>query len=121
VLTHLAENLLLVWIEGSEAHTEELIRRFDAAPKPMYYQPRFPANGPGQTTSTETGQARTRWTRRLRALRLCPRPRPPPPLYAAMARNWGVTVTAAEVAEVRDAEDVDRLVAAALGRHRPAA
>jgi hypothetical protein len=31
---------LMVWIEGTEAHTE-LIRRFDRAPKPMYYQPDF--------------------------------------------------------------------------------
>jgi hypothetical protein len=41
------------------------------------------------------------------------------PLYAAMARNWGVSVTAAEVESVRDAADVIAMVAAALGRHRP--
>jgi hypothetical protein len=33
-----------------------------------------------------------------------------------MARNWGVSVTAAEVEGVRDAADVIDLVAAALGR-----
>jgi hypothetical protein len=38
------------------------------------------------------------------------------PLYAAMARNWGVTVTAAEVEAVRDTQDVVAIVAAALGR-----
>ena len=26
---------------GREAHVEELVRRFDRAPKPMYYQPDF--------------------------------------------------------------------------------
>ncbi len=41
VMGQLARNLLLVWIKGSEAHTEELVRRFDRAPKPMYYQPAF--------------------------------------------------------------------------------
>jgi hypothetical protein len=40
------------------------------------------------------------------------------PIYAAMARNWGVSVTAEEVASVRDADDAIALVAAALGRHR---
>ena len=41
VLTSLAENLLVVWIEGTDAHTQELIRRFDRAPKPMCYNPEF--------------------------------------------------------------------------------
>ena len=41
VLDALERDLLLVWIKGSDAHTEELVRRFDRAPKPMYYQPEF--------------------------------------------------------------------------------
>ena len=32
ILKVLADNLLLVWIKGSEAHRDELIRRFDRAP-----------------------------------------------------------------------------------------
>ena len=39
------------------------------------------------------------------------------PRYAAMAR-WGVTVTAEEVAQVRDPADFDALIAAALDRKR---
>ena len=38
------------------------------------------------------------------------------PRYAAMAERWGVTVEAAEVAEVRDPRDFDALIAAALSR-----
>ncbi len=41
VLAAVTDHLLPVWIEGTEAHTEELIRRFDRDPKPMYYQPDF--------------------------------------------------------------------------------
>ena len=41
VLSVLSRHLLLVWIEGSEDHTADLIRRFDRAPKPMYYRPEF--------------------------------------------------------------------------------
>ncbi len=41
VLSALAQNTLMVWIEGSQAHTSELVRRFDKSPKPMYYQPQF--------------------------------------------------------------------------------
>jgi hypothetical protein len=39
------------------------------------------------------------------------------PIYEAMARNWGVTVTAAEVESVRDEPDAVAMIAAALGRH----
>ena len=38
------------------------------------------------------------------------------PRYAAMAARWGVTVEAAEVGAVRDPQDFDALIAAALAR-----
>ena len=41
LLKALSDECLLVWIKGDEAHTQELIRRFDRAPKPMAYQPEF--------------------------------------------------------------------------------
>ena len=31
----------MVWIKGDEDHADELARRFDRDPKPMYYQPAF--------------------------------------------------------------------------------
>jgi len=116
VLKTLSTHCLLVWIEGTDAHTEELIRRFDRAPKPMYYKPEFllPL---WQTYLDETGQTADQvdpdaFVRFAYAKALAHRA----PLYRAMAENWGVSVTAAEVAAVRDAQDVDALVAAALGR-----
>ncbi|MEP4987405.1 MAG: ATPase, partial [Paracoccaceae bacterium] len=41
LLTKLSDQALLVWIKGSEQHTQNLIKRFDKAPKPMAYQPDF--------------------------------------------------------------------------------
>ncbi len=41
VLSCLAASTMLVYIEGSEAHTRELVERFRKHPKPMYYQPAF--------------------------------------------------------------------------------
>jgi hypothetical protein len=75
VLRTLSAHTLMVWIEGTEAHTDELIRRFDAAPKPMYYQPDFLCRC-GGATSTHRPRARRGGSRRLRALRLCPRAGP---------------------------------------------
>ena len=40
-MNHLSENTLLVWIKGSDAHTEALITRFDKNPKPMCYEESF--------------------------------------------------------------------------------
>jgi len=121
VLKTLSAHCLLVWIEGTEAHTEELIRRFDRAPKPMYYKPEFllPL---WQGYLDETGLTPEQvdpdaFVRFAYAKALAHRA----PLYRAMAENWGVTVTAAEVAAVRDAQDVDALVAAALGRQAASA
>jgi hypothetical protein len=118
VLRTLSAHTLMVWIEGTEAHTDELIRRFDAAPKPMYYQPDF-LNGLWRSYLEDTGLAPDAvdpdaFVRFAYARALAHRA----PLYAAMARNWGITVTAEAVASVRDAADVLAMVADALGRHR---
>ncbi|WP_151717444.1 ATPase [Gemmobacter serpentinus] len=115
VMRELSRHSLLVWIKGSDAHTEELIRRFDRAPKPMYYQPHFLERMWGEYRM-QTGTAPqdvdpdafVRWTYARALAHRQPR-------YAAMA-EWGVTVTAEEVAQVRDAAGFDDLIATAIER-----
>ncbi|MGD9918402.1 MAG: ATPase [Paenirhodobacter sp.] len=114
ILTALSKNLLMVWIEGSEAHTEELVRRFDRAPKPMYYSPDF-LDRKWVQYRVERGLREeevdpddfVRWTYRQALDHRQPR-------YAAMAANWGVKVTAADVALVRDEKDFISLIAETL-------
>ncbi|TCP42105.1 ATPase [Rhodovulum marinum] len=114
VLKALSERLLLVWIEGTDAHTEELVRRFDRAPKPMYYQPEFLHSAWAEYLD-ETGlseaeidpDAFVRWTYARALAHRQPR-------YAAMARNWGVKVAAADMAGLRDARDFTDVIAAAI-------
>lgn len=110
VMTELSQNLLMVWIKGSEAHTEELVRRFDRAPKPMYYQPQFLLEA-WETYRAEKGtnvdpDDFIRWTYSRALAHRQPR-------YAAMAR-WGVTVTAEEVGALRDTQGFTHLIARAL-------
>jgi hypothetical protein len=115
VMRALSQNLLLVWIKGSDDHRAELIRRFDRAPKPMYYRPEFLAQVWEEFLSREkVGEAQVDPDAFLRYgyARLLEHRTP---RYAAMAR-WGVTVTADEVAQVRSAADVDALIAQALDR-----
>ena len=115
LLTELSRQCLLVHIEGSEAHTQELIRRFDRAPKPMAYQPDF-LDTAWETYLRENNcvdddvdpDAFIRWTYARALAHRAPR-------YAAMA-PWGVSVTAEEVAAVQDAAGFERLIATALER-----
>ncbi|MGP9791502.1 ATPase [Roseinatronobacter sp. NSM] len=114
LMSRLSDHVLPVWIKGSDAHTSELIRRFDRAPKPMYYQPDFlrdawsayqdETNLPADRINPD---AFVRWTYARALAHRAPR-------YGAMARNWGVTITAEEVAAIRTAPDFTALIAGKL-------
>jgi hypothetical protein len=113
VLSELAKHTLLIWIEGDEAHTSELVRRFDKAPKPMSYQPAFLDQCWNRYLSENNllpGDVNPdtfiRWTYAQALAHRQPR-------YKAMAK-WGVTVTAAQIAALRDAAGFDDLIAQAL-------
>lgn len=114
ILTALSENTLLIWIEGSEDHTQELIRRFDRAPKPMAYQPEFLARMwhryLSENKCVEGDVDPDDFIRFTYAHALAHRQ----PRYADMAKNWGITVTAEEVGAVKDAAGFDALIATAL-------
>jgi len=114
VLTALTDATLLIWLRGSDAHTAELVRRFDRAPKPMYYQPAFLRAkwtqylAENRVTEAEVDpDAFVRWTYAQALAHRQPR-------YDAMARNWGVTIDADRLAQVRDADGFVDLVATSL-------
>ncbi|MDP2082601.1 MAG: ATPase [Pseudotabrizicola sp.] len=115
VMRQLSETLLLVWIKGSDDHTAELVRRFDRAPKPMYYQPEFLHAAWEEYRVTHDKIEETcdpdhfvRWTYARALAHRQPR-------YGAMA-DWGVTVTAEEVAAVATPQDFNALIARAIDR-----
>lgn len=114
ILKSLSDQALMVWIKGSEDHTQELIRRFDKAPKPMAYQPQFLAKAwsdyldeSGQRAEDVDPDTFIRWTY---AKALAHRQ----PLYEAMATNWGVTIEASDMAEVRDQQDFTDVIGKGL-------
>ncbi|SLN10436.1 hypothetical protein ROG8370_00161 [Roseovarius gaetbuli] len=115
ILCELSQQCLLIYIEGSEAHTQELIRRFDRAPKPMAYQPAFLDASWEEYLSENNIEADEvdpdsfiRWTYARALAHRQPR-------YEAMA-PWGVTVSDDEVATVKTPADFDHLIATALER-----
>ena len=117
ILTELSRHCLLVYIEGSDAHTAELVRRFDRAPKPMAYQPEF-LNRKWQAYLDENScapgdvdpDAFIRWTYAQALAHRQPR-------YEAMAK-WGVRVSADEIAHATDVARFERLIAEAIARRQ---
>ncbi|KAJ56741.1 ATPase [Actibacterium mucosum KCTC 23349] len=114
VMTALSGAALMVWIEGSDAHTDALVERFDKAPKPMYYQPQFLLDAWGEYLSknkVSEGEVDpddfVRWTYARALAHRQPR-------YRKMADNWGVTVCASQVAKLRAPRDFTDLIATAL-------
>ncbi|MDG2452470.1 MAG: ATPase [Paracoccaceae bacterium] len=113
VLNTLSNDLLIVWIEGSDAHAAELARRFDLAPKPMYYQPEFlEAAWAEYLNNNKVSEGEVdpddfvRWTySRALAHRA--------PLYREIAQ-WGVAVQAHDIAQVKSAGAFESLIASAL-------
>lgn len=114
VLAALSDNLLMVWIEGSDAHTEELIRRFDRAPKPMCYQAEFLEScwteylvENAVSPDDVDPDSFVRWTYARALAHRQPR-------YRAIADSWGITLAADDVAKVHSEADFSALIGSAL-------
>ena len=113
VLKTLAENTLIVWIQGSDHHTDELIKRFDQNPKPMCYHPNF---------------LDLKWKEYLK-LNKCSFKEVDPddfvrwtyseamdhrnPIYKSMS-SWGITVQADLISEVKTPEEFNLLIGSTL-------
>ncbi len=119
VMTALAADHLLVWIEGTDAHAEALAARFDRAPKPMCYRDAvlrplwegwLAGHGPEARVDPDAF-VRHAYHRAIAERR---------PRYAAMAR-WGVTVPAEEAARADAPAAFDAMIARALAARAEAA
>jgi hypothetical protein len=117
VMAAMSQHMLLVWIKGSDAHRAELARRFDRAPKPMYYRPEFltqvwaeflDATGAAPQFADPDAFLRFGYARLLHSRQ---------PRYESMAR-WGVTITAEEAATATTPDTFNSLIAAAIDRAR---
>ena len=120
VLATLSDNTILLYIEGTADHAAELIERFKADPKPIYYQDAFLTahwtafkHQHGIVGDDEVDpDAFAVWAfERLIDHRL--------PIYEAIAKNFGYTVRADEIERINDTSDFVDLVATAIERCDP--
>ena len=116
-MSELSKVLLPVWIEGADSHINELVRRFDAAPKPMYYQEAFLTSLWDQYCDQENcapdavdPDAFIRWGYlQLLEHRL--------PRYRAIAERWGITLQASALQTVSNVQDFSTLIQSALANY----
>ena len=118
VLNILAEHTLILYIRATEHDEQELIRRAEDDPKPLYYREAF-LDQQLDTYRTEKGQDYVaeiepddfvRWMfPRLFYSRI--------PRYQAIAERYGYTITTDELKDVRDESGFLRLVERVLDRH----
>lgn len=115
VLKCLSEHTLLLYIEGSPAHTRMLVDRFKKNPKPMYYQPRF-LDAKWQEYKTLNGLANdddvdpdgfAAWGfEQLLHHRI--------PLYETIARRYGYKIHMDDVPGVKSEDDFISLLGRAI-------
>lgn len=114
VMAALTPHILFVFIEGAAEDEDELCRRFEADPKPIYYDETF-LRETWAAYLEETGDAPEKvdpyafsaWAFRKLVSRRAPR-------YKAIADRWGVTISRSDVAEVQTEKDFLDLIASAL-------
>ncbi len=113
-LNALADNALIIWLKGSDDHTDTLIERFDRAPKPMFARKEAMTHRWAQYLD-DHGIAEAdvdpdtfiRWSyRQMLSDRL--------PRYAAIAENWGVAIDADAFQGVTSNAEFEAVVAAHL-------
>jgi len=120
VIRTLAGSTALIYIRGTEKDADELVRRFTASPKPMYYQPPFltkkwaefkKLNKVADDNKVDPDKFGAWGFEALLHDRL--------PRYQKLADKYGYTIDAADLATVRDGEEFVDLVATAIkGRMR---
>ena len=114
ILGELSKHLLLVWIKGTNEHTQDLINRFDKDPKPMCYQPKFLLDSwelYKKTVSLKEQKINPNsFVRWLYSRALDYRQ----PRYAKMAENWGVTINAKDLTNIKTVDQINDLVTKGL-------
>ena len=112
VLKSLAENTLLLYIEGTPEHTKMLVERFRKNPKPMYYQPTFldakwaeykQLNTISDDSKVDPDGFAVWGFEQLLHHRL--------PLYRKIAQNFGYRIPMSAVPQVNSGADFNALVA----------
>lgn len=110
LLTHLYKNTLIILIKGDKKHKDQLIKRFKANPKPIYYNENFLNEkwsnfkniNNVDNKNVDPNKFILYCFEDLLDHRL--------PIYDSIAKNWGITINADDISKVKNEKDFINLV-----------
>jgi len=110
VLNHLSKNTLIILIKGDKKHKNQLIKRFKANPKPIYYNENFLNEkwsnfkniNNVDNKNVDPNKFILYCFEDLLDHRL--------PIYDSIAKNWGITINADDISKVKNEKDFINLV-----------
>tara|TARA_A100001011_G_scaffold272065_1_gene281355 strand:- start:566 stop:1426 length:861 start_codon:yes stop_codon:yes gene_type:complete len=110
LLNHLSKNTLIILIKGDQKHKNQLVKRFTANPKPIYYNEDFLTN---------------KWSNFKNEYNLVNKNVDPDkfilycfeellehrtPIYNSIAKNWGISINVEEISQVKNEKDFINLI-----------
>ena len=116
LLSHLAEDTLIILIKGSRKHKEQLIKRFKKDPKPIYYNEdflnkkwsKFKDKFKVSNSNVDPDKFILYCFEELLDYRT--------PIYNSIAKNWGITIDADDISKVKNENDFIDLVSHYLSK-----
>ncbi len=116
LLSHLAEDTLIILIKGSRKHKEQLIKRFKKDPKPIYYNEdflnkkwlNFKDEFKVSNSNVDPDKFILYCFEELLDYRT--------PIYNSIAKNWGITIDADDISKVKNENDFINLVSYYLSK-----
>ena len=110
LLNHLSKNTLIILIKGDEKHKDQLIKRFKANPKPIYFNENFLNEkwsnfkniNNVDNKNVDPDKFILYCFEDLLNHRL--------PIYDSIAKNWGITINADDISKVKNEKDFINLV-----------
>ena len=116
LLSHLAEDTLIILIKGSRKHKEQLIKRFKKDPKPIYYNEDFLnkkwSNFKDEFKVSNSNVDPDKFILYCFEELLDYRT----PIYNSIAKNWGITIDADDISKVKNENDFINLVSHYLSK-----
>ena len=110
LLNHLSKNTLIILIKGDKKHKDQLIKRFKANPKPIYYNEKFLTEkwsnfkniNKVDNKNVDPNKFILYCFEDLLDHRI--------PIYDSIAKNWGITINADDISKVKNEKDFINLV-----------
>ena len=110
LLNHLSKNTLIILIKGDKKHKDQLIKRFKANPKPIYYDENFLnekwSNFKNMNNVDNKNVDPNKFILYCFEDLLDHRT----PIYDSIAKNWGITINADEISKVKNETDFINLI-----------